>query len=78
MIRRDTFVNKIRDLGYTLKGETKRVHIWRKKGGTHYMPVHKVDKKLEDEFVKSALSQAGMKKDDIKTFIDLHSVPEAE
>jgi len=41
------------------------------------MPVHKVDK-LEDEFVKSALSQAGMKKDDIKTFIDLHSVPEAE
>lgn len=74
MVLRTTYLNKIRDLGYTLKAETKRVHIWRKKGGMHFIPVHKTDK-LEDEFVKSTLSQAGMKDADIKAFISLHSVP---
>jgi len=73
MARRDTYLNKIRELGYSLKNETKRVHIFRKKGGTHYITLHKCDK-LEDEFVRSSLSQAGMSNADIKTFIDLHSV----
>jgi hypothetical protein len=77
MILRNTFLNKIRALDYTLKSETKRVHIWRKKGGTHFITVHKTDK-LEDEFVKSALAQAGMKDLEIKAFIDLYAVSDAE
>ena len=77
MILRDTFINKIRELEYTLKSETKRVHIWRKKGGTHNITVHKTDR-LEDDFVKSALSQAGMEDPDIKTFLALHAVAEPE
>jgi hypothetical protein len=77
MILRTTLQNKIRELKYTLFKETKRVHIWRKKGSAppHYIPIQNTNK-LEDEYVKSALSQAGMKDADIKTFIDLHAVPE--
>jgi hypothetical protein len=77
MILRTTFQNKIRDLQYTLFQETKRVHIWRRKGSDppHYITIHKTDK-LEDEFVKSALHQAGMLDADIRVFIDLHHVAE--
>ena len=73
MVLRDTYLNKIRELGYTLKAETKRVHIWRKRGGTHYIPVHKCDK-LDDEFVKSTLAQAGQTQEQIKQFMDHHTV----
>lgn len=41
------------------------------------MPVHKTDK-LEEDFVRSALGQTGMKDPDIKIFIDLHSVPDSD
>lgn len=68
MVLRNTFINKIRDLNYTLKGETRRVHIFRKKGGTHYITVHKCDK-LEEDFVRSSLGQAGMSRADVDTFI---------
>jgi hypothetical protein len=73
MVLRDTYINKIRELGYSLKNETKRVHIWRKKGGTQYLTGHKCDR-LEDEFVRSSLTQAGMSMSDIKKFLSLHSV----
>lgn len=73
MVRRDTFVNKIRDLNYTLNNETKRVHIFRKKGGTHYITVKKCDK-LEDDFVRSALQQAGLTLKDAESFIANHRV----
>jgi hypothetical protein len=74
MVRRDTYLNKIRALGYTLSGETKRVHIFRKKGSSppHYIPVRKCEK-LEDEFVRSTLSQAGMNAMDIQSFMAAHS-----
>ncbi len=72
MVRRDTFLNKIRELDYTLKSETRRVHIFRKKGGTHYITLHKCDK-LEDEFVRSSLAQAGVKHAEIEAFIASHT-----
>jgi hypothetical protein len=72
MVRRDTYLNKIRELRYTLKNETKRVHIFRKKGGTHYITVHKCDK-LEDDFVRSSLAQAGLTPADIEAFMAYHT-----
>jgi hypothetical protein len=79
MILRTTLQNKIRELKYTLFKETKRVHIWRKKGSAppHYIPIQNTDK-LEDEYVKSALAQAGLTQEQIKTFIDLHAVAGGE
>ncbi len=71
MILRDAFLNKIRELGYTLKQETRQVHIFRKKGGTHYITVHKTDR-LEHEFVRSSLSQAGVKQQEVENFIKTH------
>ena len=74
MILRTTLVNKIRQLGYTLNQETKRVHIFRLKGGTHFITLKKTDK-LEDEFVRSTLFQAGVNQADINAFVGLHTVP---
>ncbi len=70
MVLKTTFVNKIKELGYSLNDETKRVHIYRKKGSDppHYLTVHKCDK-LEDEFVRSSLNQAGVPRADIDKFI---------
>jgi hypothetical protein len=70
MVPTTTFVNKITALGYTLNDETKRVRIFRKKGSDppHYIPVRKCDK-LEDDFVKSALRQAGLTQADIEQFV---------
>jgi len=68
MVLRNTYLNKIRDLGYTLKTETRRVHIFRKIGGSHYIPVKKCDK-LEDDFVRSTLMQAGLTAKDADAFI---------
>jgi hypothetical protein len=73
MVLRDTFINKIRDLNYTLNNETKRVHIFRKKGGTHYITVKKTDK-LEDEYVRSSLQQAGLSQKEADTFIAQHRI----
>jgi hypothetical protein len=68
MVPRECFVNRIRDLGYTFKGQQKRTYLWRKRGGTHFISVPMADM-LEDEFVTSSLKQAGMPEDQIKSFI---------
>lgn len=70
MIPTATLVNKIKALGYTLNDETKRVRIFRKKGSNppHYIPVRKCDR-LEDDFVRSVLRQAGVAQTDIEQFI---------
>ncbi len=68
MIRRQTYINKLRDLGYTYKTHRKRTQLWRKVGGTHFIPVPKCDL-LELDFVRSTLRQAGASKDEIESFI---------
>ena len=68
MVRRDSFINKIRELGYTYKSQQKRTYLWRKVGGTHYISVPMADL-LADEFVTSSLRQAGCQDDAIRTFI---------
>ena len=68
MIRKEAFINKIRELGYTYKNRQKRTQLWRKKGGQHRMFVPLADL-LEEDFVKSSLNQAGLKEPDIESFI---------
>jgi len=68
MVHREHFVNKIRSIGYTFKTQQKRTYLYRKINGTHYIAVPKADL-LEDEFVTSALHQAGLKDEEIKAFL---------
>ena len=68
MVHRTTFINKIRDLGYTFKGQQKRTYLWRKQGGTHRIFVPMCDL-LEDVWVVSTLLHAGQSKDEIEAFI---------
>ena len=68
MVRRESFINKIRTLGYTYKTQQKRTYLWRQSGTTNYMSVPMSDW-LEDEYVRSALRYAGCSKEDIESFI---------
>jgi len=66
MVRRETYINKIRELGYTYKGQRPRINLWRK--GMHFISVPRRDL-LTDEFVKSTLSQAGCQSEEILAFL---------
>ena len=68
MVPRDQFVNKIRALHYTYKQQLKRTFQYRKVGGTHYIYVPMADL-LEEEFVTSALQQAGCTLEEIRAFL---------
>ena len=54
MVRRENFVNKIRELGYSYKSQQKRTYLYRRTNGTHYISVPMTDL-LEDEYVTSTL-----------------------
>lgn len=68
MVHRDSYINKIRELGYVYKSQQKRTQLYRKKGGTHriFVPLCQL---LEDEFIMCTLRQAGLNDEDIKTFM---------
>lgn len=68
MVRREAFINKIRELRYTYKTQQLRTQLWRKRGGTHVMFVPSCDL-LEDDYVTGALRQAGVPDPDIKSFL---------
>ena len=68
MIHRSHYVNKIRDLGYHFKSRQKRTELYRKQGETHRIFVP-IKNDLEEDWVKSTLSQAGCGPDEIKAFI---------
>lgn len=73
MVHRDAFINKIRDLGYAYKDNKKRVSIWRKTGGTHFISLPHT-KLLEDWYVMSVLRQAGESEAACRSFIGSHSI----
>jgi hypothetical protein len=73
MVRRESFINKIRSLKYAYKDTQKRTYLYRKTGGTHYISVPMADL-LEDEYVASTLRQAGETPESIRAFIAEHSV----
>ena len=68
MVRRDSFINKIRALNYSYKDQQKRTYLYRKTGGTHYISVPMADL-LEDEYVSTTLRQAGCPDDEIEAFL---------
>jgi hypothetical protein len=68
VISRQQYLNKLRELDYTFKRQAKRVDLWRKRGGTHYIAVPQ-NNQLEDEFVTSSLRQAQCSPEEIRTFL---------
>ena len=70
MVRRDSFINKLRKLNYSYKSQQKRTYLYRKVGGTHYVSVPMADL-LSDEFVTSSLRQAGCDDKEIRAFLTI-------
>jgi hypothetical protein len=68
MVRRESYINKLRELNYTFKSQQKRTHLWRKIGGTHciFMPMKDL---LDEDFVRSSLRQAGCQETEIEAFL---------
>jgi hypothetical protein len=68
MVRRESFINKIRELGYSYKAQQVHTQLWKKKGTTQrvFVPLAKL---LEDDYVTGALRQAGVPDLDIKSFL---------
>lgn len=68
MVRRENFINKLRELDYHYKGQQKRTYLYRKTGGTHYVSLSMRDL-LEDEYVSSILRQCGCSEASIQEFL---------
>jgi hypothetical protein len=73
MVRRDTFINKIRELKFTYVTTQKKTFLWRQKGTTNYISIPKADL-LDDDYVANVLRQYGFSGDEVKAFIASHSV----
>jgi hypothetical protein len=74
MVSRQSFVNKIRDLGYAYKRQLKRTQLWRRAGGTQRIFVPLCDR-LDDLYVRSTLHQTGLlTSDEIEQFIAAYQV----
>jgi hypothetical protein len=68
MVRRESFINKIRERRYAYKTKQKRTTLWRRKGTTDYISVPLADL-IEDQFVLSSLRQAGVSDEEIRAFL---------
>lgn len=68
MTRRQTFISKIRELGYEYKTTQKRTYLYRRHGTTDYISVPMADL-LVDEFVNHALRQAGLTETEVREFL---------
>ena len=68
MVPRQSFINKLREIGYYYKNKQKRTELWRRTGGTHrmFIPLNHL---LEDETAASLLRQAGCGEEDIQKFL---------
>lgn len=68
MIRREAFMNKIREIGFTYKTQQKRTTLWRQSGTTNYVSMPMKDW-LEDEYVRYELRKGGCSQQDIDSFL---------
>jgi hypothetical protein len=68
MLRKQYFVNKLRELGYTFKARQKRTELWRKKGGTHCVDVP-LSNSLPETYVRMVMRQCGQTTTQIEAFI---------
>src|SRR6266581_2822235 len=69
MIPRDTFINKLRALGYTYSDQTDKSQLWRKKGGTHCVWIRRKEDPLSEAYVRSTLTQCGCALGEIERFV---------
>jgi hypothetical protein len=75
MVHRDTFLNKINELGYRYKSECAHTQLFKKKGSTHFIFV-RTTQLLEDDYVTGVLRQAGVPEKEVRAFIACARVPE--
>ena len=68
MVRNDALINGIRSQKFTFKGQTARVVLYKKKGGTQRIAIHRREYH-DPDYVKRVLSEAGMEPDEIERFI---------
>jgi hypothetical protein len=68
MVRRECFINKIRELNYHYKSQQLRTQLWKKKGSTKRMFVPLANL-LEDDYVIGALRQADVPEAEIRSFL---------
>jgi hypothetical protein len=68
MVRRECFINKIRELNYHYKSQQLRTQLWKKKGSTRRMFVPLANL-LEDDYVTGALRQADVPEAEIRSFL---------
>jgi len=68
MVRREAYINKIRQLGYSYKGQQKRTYLYRKSGTTEYLSVPMRDW-IEDDTIRVALRQKGVPEKEIDAFL---------
>lgn len=68
MVRRDSFINKIRALNYSYKDQQKRTYLYRKTAAPttslFRWPIYS-----KTEYVSTTLRQAGCPDDEIKAFL---------
>lgn len=72
-IPRPQFINKLRELTYTYKTRTKRISLWKKRGGTHYVSVPNTEK-LTEPWVISTLRQCGLSDDEIRSLSEVSQI----
>ena len=68
VIPRKCFANKLRELKYDFKEQLHYQERYRLRGGTHIIHVPRKDL-LDEEYVRSVLTQAGQTKEQIAQFI---------
>jgi hypothetical protein len=73
MVRRNTFINKIRELKFTYVTTQKKTFLWRQRGTTNYISVPKAEL-LDEDYVANVLRQYGLDSEEVKAFIASHSV----
>ena len=76
MIRREIFCNKLRDLKYSFKRETDRVHLYKKPGNPTFATVPRKEL-LDEDNVCNTLKQCGCAQKDIDAFIKEYRVKDS-
>jgi hypothetical protein len=69
VIKRQNFINKLRELGYTYADQSKKMQTWRKVGGTHHVAIRRKEDPLSEDYVRQVLRQCGETEDAIDQFI---------
>lgn len=67
-IKSEALIGKLRELGYTFQEQKKRVALWRKRGGSHFVAVPRSNW-LAQGYVESTLRQCGVPEAEIIRFV---------